>query len=69
MERLRAPAICAEIGDDPDKLITGVDDAHVELSLHPAHRAWTRYVGLAKASWLAVREPSDAMIVAADSLP
>lgn len=56
-----ARAIATEIGDDPDRLITADDDAHVSLGLRAPHRAWTRYIGMARAVLQAVKEPNEAM--------
>lgn len=62
-----ARAIATEIGVDPDQLVSADDDAHVGLGLRAPHRAWTRYVGTARAALQAIREPSEEMQDAAFS--
>lgn len=66
---LAARAICVEFGVDPDHVITTEDDFHVEIGLRQPHPTWTRYVGMARATLLAARDPNEAMIAAADALP
>ncbi|MCB4858394.1 hypothetical protein K7W03_02165 [Sphingobium sp. PNB] len=59
-----ARAICHDFGVDPDYTMTDEDDVHVGFGFKPPHPAWTRYVSLARAAFLAVRDPSEAMIYA-----